>query len=186
MRLPLRPVLKNGLAMAAFTPYSIPVMGLKIGIHHYTYELDRDFFGLFPDSPVEIGSVKVDVQLEKRSDMLVLDFNVEGHVEATCDRCTAVIQLPVHDERQLIAKYGDSEGEEEDEVVFISREDSTFNVAKYLYEFTILSMPITNTYDCQNEATPPCNQEILKYLTPEEDSKPSSDSIWDSLKEKFN
>ena len=169
--------------MNAFVAYSIPIQGLKIGVHHFKFEIDSAFFRHFEDSPVQDGAINFDLQLDKRSDMLILDFGLKGFVKAECDRCTALIDLPLEDERQLIVKFGEA-GEtedEEDEVVFINREASVFNVAKYLYEFTVLALPITNTYDCQSEPNPPCNFEVLKYLSSEsKEQKP--DSVWDALK----
>lgn len=167
--------------MNAFVAYSIPIQGLKTGIHRFNFEIDAAFFRHFEESPVQDGIVGFEVELDKRSDMMIFDFVLSGHVKTECDRCTAPINLPLEDERQLIVKYGEAEGEEEDEVVFISREASEFNVAKYLYEFTVLSLPITNTYDCQSEANPLCNFEILKYLGHENDTQ-KPDSIWDALK----
>jgi uncharacterized metal-binding protein YceD (DUF177 family) len=167
--------------MNALAAYSIPIQGLKIGVHHFTFKIDSAFFSHFEDSPVQEGEINFDLQLDKRSDMMILDFGLEGFVKAECDRCTALIDLPLEDQRELIVKYGETEGEEEDEVVFISREASEFNVAKYLYEFTVLALPITNTYDCQNDLNPPCNFEILKYLNDSsETQKPNS--VWDALK----
>lgn len=162
-------------------PYSIPIQGLKIGVHWFKYTLDSAFFRHFEDSPVENGVVEVTLQLDKRSDMLVLDFALEGYTDAECDRCTAAIHLPVRDERQLVVKYGDPEGEEEDEVVFISREAPEFNVARYLYEFVVLALPITNTYDCQSDPNPPCNFDVLKYLE-NGAGEGKSNPVWDALK----
>lgn len=168
--------------MDALFAYSIPIQGLKTGIHYYQYELDRDFFRHFESSPVAEGTIRFDLTLDKRSDMLVLDFRFEGRILAECDRCTAEIRLPLADERQLLVKYGETEGETEDEVVFISRDASEFNVAKYLYEFTVLALPITNTYDCQAENPPPCNFDVLRLLNRENDDQPTSDPVWDALK----
>lgn len=172
---------QNVVAMDPFLPYSIPVQGLKIGIHRFKYTLDSAFFRHFEDSPIAEGCIEADLQLDKRSDMLLLDFQLKGYINAECDRCTAPIRLPVEDERQLVVKYGDDEGEEEDEVVFISREAPEFNMAPYLYEFAVLAMPITNTYDCASDLNPPCNFDVLKYL---ENSAGESNSnpVWDALK----
>ncbi|MBK6932508.1 MAG: DUF177 domain-containing protein [Saprospirales bacterium] len=167
--------------MDPFLAYSIPIQGLKTGIHRLKYTLDRAFFRHFDDSPVEDGNVEVGVELDKRPDMLLFDFKIDGYSNAECDRCTAAIHLPLQDERQLVVKYGDAEGEEEDEVVFISREASVFNLAPYLYEFTILALPITNTYDCQNDPEPPCNFDVLKYLENNADEG-KSNPVWDALK----
>lgn len=167
--------------MDPFLAYSIPIQGLKVGIHEYKYALDREFFRHFEDTPIEDGAIEVDVVLDKRASMLVLDFLVKGYVHAICDRCTAPIQLPMHeDERQLIVKFGDTQGEDEDEVVFLPREASILQLAPYLYEFAILALPITNTYDCQDEPNPPCNFDVLKILE-ENAEKAKTNPIWDAL-----
>lgn len=170
--------------MNALAPYSIPIQGLKIGVHHLKYEIDGAFFRRFDDSPVEEGNIRFQVQLDKRADMLLLDFELEGTVQSICDRCTAMIDLPIEDTRQLIIKYGEVEDDAEDEVVFVTREASHFNVAQYLYEFTVLALPITNVFDCENAPQPPCNQEILKYLEQASDEQ-KPNSMWDALKD-FN
>ncbi|HOY05040.1 MAG TPA: YceD family protein [Saprospiraceae bacterium] len=171
--------------MNALAPYSIPIQGLKVGMHHYQFEVDDEFFSLFEDSPLQDGKMKFEIDFDKRADMLLIDFRLEGSVRAECDRCTAMIDLPLQDERQLIVKYGEDEGEEEDEVVFISREASDFNLAQYLYEFSVLALPIRNAYDCQNTPTPPCNFEVLDFLEKEEKESEArkSGTIWDALKD---
>lgn len=167
--------------MDPFLPYSIPIQGLKIGIHRFKYTLDSAFFRHFEGSPIAEGYMQAELQLDKRSDMLLLDFQIKGYINAECDRCTAPIHLPLEDERQLVVKYGDAEGEEDDEVVFISREAPEFNVAPYLYEFAVLAMPITNTYDCAGEPNPPCNFDVLKYLE-NSAGESKSNPVWDALK----
>ena len=167
--------------MDPFLPYSIPIQGLKLGVHRFKYILDSAFFRHFEDSPITEGVIEADLQLDKRSDMLLLDFHLKGYVNAACDRCTAPIRLPVEDERQLVVKYGDAEGEEEDEVVFISREAPEFNVAPYLYEFDVLALPITNTYDCASDPNPTCNFDVLKSLE-NSAGESKSNPVWDALK----
>jgi uncharacterized protein len=161
--------------------YSIPVPGLKVGVHRFEYMLDEEFFRHFDGAPIGESRLEAQVVLDKRSDMFLIDFVIEGTMKTECDRCTAPIDLPLHAHRDLVVKYGEADGDDEDEVVFIPRDAPDFNVARYLYEFTVLSLPISNTYDCQSEANPPCNFEILKYLKTESgEEKP--DTIWDALK----
>ena len=167
--------------MNAFVAYSIPIMGLKLGLHQFKFAIDTAFFALFEDSPIETGSIDFILELDKRSDMLLFDFELTGFIGVSCDRCTAPINLPIEDSRQLIVKYGDDGGDEDDEVVFISREASEFNVAKYLYEFAVLAMPITNVYDCQDDSNPPCNFEVLKHLGGD-NANDDPPAVWDALK----
>ena len=172
--------------MEPFVAYSLPIQGLKTGIHHFKFEVDRTFFAKFEDSPVEEGNIHFEVDLDKRPDMMLFNFRLEGSVKAECDRCTAMIDLPIEDERQLIVKFGEEEMETEDEeVVYIQRDAPEFNLASYFYEFVVLALPITNTYDCQNDPAPPCNFEVLKHLNPDSEEG-SSSSVWDSLRDLNN
>jgi len=169
--------------MDAFVAYTLPIQGLKSGVHHFKFEVDNAFFAQFEDSPVQEGKVLFELELDKRPDMMLFDFILEGFVKAECDRCTATIDLPLEDERQLIVKFGEKEIEEEDdEVIFLHRDAPVFNVAKYLYEFVVLALPITNTYDCENDPEPPCNFEVLKHLKADTDEG-NTNSIWDSLRD---
>lgn len=168
--------------MDAFVAYSLPIQGLKTGVHHFKFEVDDAFFAQFEDSPVTSGKVLFDLELDKRPDMMLFNFLMEGAVKAECDRCTASIDLPIENEQQLIVKFGEEAMETEDEeVIFIYRDAPAFNVAPYLYEMVVLALPITNTYDCENDAEPPCNFEVLKHLKTASDEGKTS-SVWDSLK----
>ncbi len=171
--------------MDPFSTYMLPIQGLKMGIHEYHFALEGEFFRHFEGSLIQEGSVQVRVAVDKRPSLLILDFYLSGYMETTCDRCTAPIRLPLNEEsRQLIVKYGDAEEDEDnDEVVFISRETPQLSLAPYMYEFAMLALPLTNTYDCQSEIPAPCNQEalrILKDISAEE--QPSPNLIWEALK----
>jgi len=175
----------NLVNMGRFSGYSLPILGLKTGIHRFEYDLDPNFFAQFEDSPLASAWVHIDLIVDKRPDMYVLSFVLLGKFQAECDRCTAEISLPISGDYDLFLKYGDLPGEEDDDVVFIGRDWSDFNVAKFLYEFCVLSLPITNTYDCENDAEPPCNFDVLAHIAKEENTKsddPVSNPVWDALK----
>ena len=95
--------------MDPFVLYSLPIQGLKNGIHRYKYTIDKKFLSHFEGSPAEEGEVDFEVQLDKRSDMMLFDFSISGYVGAVCDRCTANIHLPLYDERHLIVKFGEAD-----------------------------------------------------------------------------
>ena len=60
--------------------YDISFVGLKEGIHGYSYKIGKEFFTNFinADSVFEDGNVDVELQLEKSSTMLVLMFSIKG------------------------------------------------------------------------------------------------------------
>ncbi len=172
--------------MESLKHFSIPIQGLKEGVHLFDFQIDPVFFSHFEDSPIVEGNFAVKLSFDKRPDMLVLDFDLEGTVGTECDRCLANINLPVKDQQQLIIKYS-LEEKEEAEAVYILRGESELNVAKYIYEYICLSMPMIKVYDCENEDPSVCNDEVFDYLDrtvdSESDSTETSNPIWDQLKQ---
>ncbi len=169
--------------MGPLSAYSIPIQGLKIGLHEYHYVLESDFFHLFEGSLIRQGVVQAKVVVDKRSSFLIVDVSISGFTQTTCDRCMAPIRLPLHEQtRQIIVKYGEAEAtEDEDEVVFVTRETPELQLAPYLYEFAMLALPMTNIYDCQAEIPQPCNREVLEILEKSSADQSQSD-IWDNLR----
>lgn len=172
--------------------YSIPVKGLHNGIHQFEFQIDRLFFENFENSPIAESDILVKLEFDKRSDMYVLEFELEGAVRTQCDRCAADINLPVADRQRLLVKFSTEEEPEEADVIFINPEAQQLNVAKYIYEYICLAVPLIRVYDCENDDPRPCNEEALRYLSnggqaeePEEEEK-EANPIWDELKKLSN
>lgn len=172
--------------------YSIPVKGLHNGIHQFEFQIDRLFFENFENSPIAESDILVKLEFDKRSDMYVLQFELEGTVRTQCDRCAADINLPVADRQRLLVKFSTEEEPEEADVIFINPEAQQLNVAKYIYEYICLAVPLIRVYDCENDDPRPCNEEALRYLSngghteePEEEEK-EANPIWDELKKLSN
>lgn len=153
--------------METFEEYLIPIKGLDTGVHLFDFRLTEDFFAVFEDAPITVANILVRVVLDKRETMLLWAFEVTGTVDTSCDRCMEPIQLPIHASHDLIVKYG-PKGEKGD-VVYIPVTEPDFQLAKYLYEFSCLSIPMVKVYDCQDEDPPPCNFEVLDRLEEDED-----------------
>ena len=171
--------------MNALDQFSIPVLGLRNGLHGYDFDIEKEFFEAFETSPIKNGEVSVHLDFDKREDMYVLLFSFHGKVEVTCDRCLDPFDLPIEDRQSLMVKF-DEEPWEDTDVVFIVKGTQELNVAKYIYEFINLAVPITKTHD---DAGGNCNPEMLKYLNggsdKTTDSEPTSNPFRDALKD-FN
>ena len=170
--------------------YSIPVKGLHNGIHQFEFQIDRLFF---ENSPVAESDIQLKLELDKSSDMYVLQFDLEGTVRTQCDRCAADIDLPVSDSQRLLVKFSLEEQPEEAEVIYINPEAPQLNVAKYIYEYICLAIPLFKVYDCENDDPRPCNEEALRFLsngghTEEEAEKEEEEPnpIWAELKKLSN
>ncbi len=173
--------------MEPLQEFTIPIEGLKDGMHQFDFQIDSHFFKHFENTPIQEGNFALSLYFDKRPDMLVLTFDIKGAFATECDRCLAAIQLPIKGNNQLLVKYAD-EAAEDSEVIYITRATKMLNVARYAYEYICLAIPMVKVYNCKSEATPPCNQEMLNYLDrnePEDSpvNKASENPIWDALKD---
>ncbi|MEL6658686.1 MAG: DUF177 domain-containing protein [Bacteroidota bacterium] len=155
--------------MDTLQPYILPLKGLGTGSHQFTFAVDSDFFAAFPDSPVQQAEVQLTLDLDKRPNLLVLDFSYNGWVEEKCDRCLTQIQLSVEGANQLLVKFGEPEEENEDEdVVYIPAETAVWSVAQFAYEYILLGIPMIKA--CE-EVSDTCDQEMLSILEGNDNSE---------------
>lgn len=171
--------------MQPLVPFSLPISGLRDEIHTFRFEVDDEFFRCFEGTVIQQGNLKVELTLDKRPNLMVLHFEISGTVSVECDRCLETFDLPLEDEQDLIVKY-DLEPREDAEVIYILKETPSLNVAKYVYEYIHLALPIHKTHDM---AGMDCDPEMMKFLKQSEPPKEkpkqkedSPDSVWSELK----
>ena len=165
--------------MDALAHFTIPVSGLDNGLHEYDFSIDGSFFQCFPESPIKDGSVAVHFIFDKSTDMYTMTFQLEGTVKTACDRCLEEFDLPIEDDQILLVKFDEKEWEDAD-IIYIPKETPMLNVARYIYEFINLAVPIAKTHD---DADGDCDPEMLKFLKQQEEDEPSTfSSVWDALK----
>lgn len=174
--------------MATASAFILPLRGLGQGTHAYTLKLDDAFFAEVPDSAVDGGDLDLNVEVDRRSREVVIDFELKGTVNTACDRCLAAIDLPVDDRRRLIVKLSPEATEQVDEgdIVYVHPETSEFNLAPFAYELTVLALPMIKVYDCREGAPPyPCDEETLDRIAATEEASTKAEdapSPWDVLK----
>ncbi|MAT54165.1 MAG: hypothetical protein CMN32_06755 [Saprospirales bacterium] len=170
--------------MDALDHFTIPVSGLRMGQHTFNFKVESDFFSHFEGSLLQQGDLTVQLDFDKRSDMWELHFHIRGLVGTQCDRCLEDFSLPMQIEEQLLVKFAEEEWED-DAVVYVLAGTPQLNVARFIYEFINLAVPMVKTHSTAGEA---CNPEMLKFIRSEEDvagpedQPESSSSVWDALK----
>ena len=170
--------------MEPLDAYVIPVTSLRMGVNDLEFTADWQFFQRFEDSPVQQGRFQIGLVFDRQPDHWHLIFDVSGTVDTECDRCLAPIALPVEGEYELYVKC-DGEAATEDEgpeVLHLPRETTKFDITQYLYEFIILSVPISKRYDCEAEEVRPCDMTMLAKLAAQQEETPG-DIRWDILKD---
>lgn len=122
--------------------YDIDILGLRQGIHRFEYLVDHDFFALFEYSPVDKGSLEAVLELERGEAHLTLNFDIRGTVGLICDRSMEAFDHPLELKERLILKFGDQPQEVSDELEIISSHTQTINVARFIYEYIAVAIPM--------------------------------------------
>lgn len=173
--------------MKKWSKYEIPFIGLRAGKHSFSYSLDESFFESFEKTMPASGEMEAQLEFDKKDDYFVMNFTVSGALNYPCDRCAEEFVLNIHENFQVLLKYREdemAEGVEESDVVFISRNDTHYNVAQLLYELSVLSIPLQRVHPDENGKST-CNEELLKKWSGQEDSKDIESEIdprWAALK----
>ena len=168
--------------------FIIPFKGLKVGRHNFAFDIDDTFFDDFEQSEITKGKVHVEVDLEKKTNMLELYFRLAGNVMITCDRCLDEFEMPIEYDSELFVNFGDTTEEQTDEIIVLAHNEFEIDVAQYIYEFVHLSLPYKRVHPLDKKGRSTCNKEMLKkldeYIIRENDN--NNDPRWDDLKNLMN
>ena len=167
--------------------YLIPFVGLKIGKHQFDYQIDNTFFKNFDYDEFNDVSVKVDIVLEKKSTMLELDFTHKGTVNVPCDVSGEEFDLPIKGKLKLLVKFGDAFNDDNEELLILPHGEFQVNVAQYIYESIILSVPLRRVHPGVKDGSLSDVIEKLESLSPKENKKEEQqnndiDPRWENLK----
>ncbi|MFZ1704570.1 MAG: YceD family protein [Saprospiraceae bacterium] len=150
--------------------FSLPLYGMKNGIHTFTFELNSLFFKEFEQSLIKKGNFNAEVKVEKGNNLVVMHSEIKGFMETNCDRCLANINLPLMSSNSIHVKTGDPL-ESDDEILYIDEESDSIHIAAWLYESIHVSIPMTKVYNCLDDEVKPCSTEVLHYLEREMNSE---------------
>lgn len=162
--------------------FTLPLAGLPFGHTDYQYVINDKFFAERDYSEVKKGVVKLHLGVEKMETMFVLTLNFEGKVVLQCDRCGDDYEQAIADSAEIYLKYGAEKGDEDDDVIIITKNDSEFDLSDLIYEYITLSLPIHRTHADESQ----CNQEALEklknYQQSESDTMAANDNpIWKEM-----
>ena len=164
--------------------FEIAWLGLKIGEHVYEFSIG-DPFMQERGAPPELHDWAAQVKLtfDRQQSFFRLHFDISGSVVVPCDRCGDEFTLSLWDEFDLLVKLiGDeddaAEPDDEADVAFISRNETVIDIAAWVYEFVMLSVPLHKVHPDSG-----CNPEALRLLNELSASEelPEHD-IWKGLK----
>jgi uncharacterized metal-binding protein YceD (DUF177 family) len=172
--------------------FEIAFVGLKPGVHEYSFEINDQFFEQFQQQDFKNCKAQVKLALDKKSGFMQMKFEIGGTLEVTCDRCISNLPLDLWDEFNITVKMVEdpermNEEEDDPDMYYISQGDSHIDVANWIYEFINLSIPMQKICEYDKMDGPYCNptvREMLKKMEPEPEKNKAvrENPIWKELK----
>jgi uncharacterized metal-binding protein YceD (DUF177 family) len=168
--------------------FDISFIGLKQGNHEFEYELNDSFFEHFGFNEFCNAEINVQATLTKGSTMMELVVKGNGTVEINCDLTNEPFKMNLNPALDLVIKFGEEYNDEDDELLVLPHGEYQFNVAQYLYEMTVLSLPQKRIHpgveDGSLESPLLDKLEDLKpKIVEEKEETNESDPRWDALKD---
>ncbi len=144
--------------------YSIDFKDLKAGDYHFSLKFSDDLFTPYEECEVLGGDGKIEVDMERSEGMIALDVTINGSVRVECDRCLEPCDIAVEFAAPLIVKFSDNEelySEYDGEVMWMPTTASSVDLAHYIYESIIISLPYQRVHEEGG-----CNPEMIARFTP--------------------
>ena len=173
--------------MKPLKAFDIQFVGLKIGKHNYKFEIDYKFFEHFEYDEFNDVNVKIDLNLVKKSTFLELNFQANGTINVNCDLTNEHYDESVNTDFDLVVSFGDEYNDENEAILILPHAEYEINVAHYIYELIVLSLPQKRVHPGVEAGT--LGSDILKKLedlSPKSlENKPPKEDIdprWETLK----
>lgn len=159
--------------------------GLPDGTTELKTTVTTDFFTQFEESPIGGASYEVRVVFDKKPGLYILHILANGWHEAECDRCLELIRIPGQADYQYFFHLKSEAEEVADEEVFLLDEGTVeLDLRPLVYESIVLSLPIINVYNCEEDDQAPCDPKVLDILRDKENiESESTNPSWDVLKD---
>lgn len=176
--------------MSKTKEYLIPFIGLKLGKHHFEYQISNAFFEIFDYDEFQNSDIKVNVVLEKQSNLLELNFKHKGTVNVPCDMTGEDFDLPIKGKMKLIVRFGEEYNNDNEELLILPFGEFEIDIAQYIYEMIVLSVPLRRVHpgvkdgSLKTEALEKLNELSVKESKDENKEKEENiDPRWDKLKQ---
>ncbi|GGC80708.1 DNA-binding protein [Flavobacterium lutivivi] len=170
--------------------FLIPFIGLKIGKHHFDYQISKEFFEEFGFDEFESCLINVQIVLEKKTSHLEIGFKHNGSVNVPCDLTGENFDLSIKGKLKLIVNFGDAYNDDNEELLILPHGEHQVDVSQYIYEMIALSIPQKRIHPGVKDGT--LKSEALDKLNElqsninKEKKEEEIDPRWDKLKKLLN
>ena len=165
--------------MKSPSPLLVKFSGLKEGFHNFNFDIGNKFFESF-----DYDDLVAKLKLEKRKNMLNLDFLFSGKIKVPCDLTMEPFYIDINTDYSVIVKLSESKASADDKILFLSTGASSIDVSNIIFETIVLETPQKRVHPGIEDGS--LKSEILdklEHLKPKEIFLNKTDPRWDKLKE---
>jgi uncharacterized metal-binding protein YceD (DUF177 family) len=175
--------------------YELQFSALSIGLHRFTYSIDKEFFGDYlhriQDDARQIsdGLVDFNLNLDKKEYMLALHFEFKGWVSLPCDKCLDPVRIEIDQSQVLHVRFSDAPPEDDGEIIYLPNSAYKLSLADLLFEYIQLALPARHIHlqgTCNPEKLAALQQYLVEELPDEVEQNDASDPRWEILKKLKN
>jgi uncharacterized metal-binding protein YceD (DUF177 family) len=162
--------------------FNIPFIGLKEKSHLFNYQIDKTFFDAYNFDEYFDVNINIALTLVRKSNLLNLTFEATGTVNVACDVSGEAFDQEVEASFPLIVKFGEEYNDENEEILILPFSEFQLNVAQYIYELIVLSVPLKRIHPKVLDGS--MESETIKKLNKLRVKEPveNADPRWDKLK----
>lgn len=125
--------------------YKVDLLRSSFKDGQIAFDIDDDFFAAI-DGMINRGNLKTTVDCRCTGSMYKFEIHSVGSIVVPCDRCLADLELRIDTVDELVVKLGEEYSDEGD-CVIVPEAEGVIDLAQYIYEFIVLSMPIVCTHE---------------------------------------
>ena len=141
--------------------FDIELSQLKDGkAYEYDWKIGKDFFESRENTDILESDVDVHLNLEKRHEGYLLEFDFVGSIESPCDRCLEAVRIPVDTTYDIMVRHGEEYDDSRDDVLVIPEGWTKLDVAPLIYDTLLLEIPLRCVH-----AEGECNAEMTERLS---------------------
>lgn len=156
----------------------IDLMSSGLGGKTFELEIGDDFFADI-DGLIQRGNIHTTVVCLSAGAVFKFQIHSVGTVIVPCDRCLADLELRIETTDDLSVKMGDEYADEGD-CVIVPESEGYIDLAQFIYEFIVLSMPIACCHE-PGKCDDAMMQELSKHQSTRSGEEDGEDMDSDSV-----
>lgn len=173
--------------METMKDFDVSFFGLKEGVHHFEYKIENQFFEAFEYDEYLDSKVLVNLDIIKKTTLLEFNFSTKGSLKIACDISNEPYDQFINGSLNLVVQFGEEYNDDNEEILIIPHGEYQINIAQYIYEMIVLSVPSKRIHPGIVDGT--LESPVLKKLEELQQKVKNSGEIdprWEELKKVNN